>query len=181
VSAGAFRRRCSPSGTRGLFSFPFSLGERRTRSASPARTASEGRSLFPESVAGVADPGPQIPPVRLGPAAATTSARYWACWVASPIIILFVVSCASFAPPPEISPALVANARPDHADANMLATGRKLFVSRCLECHTLPSVTKHSREEWPHFVSRMSGRANLSVDEEAAIVAYLRAASLANH
>jgi cytochrome c5 len=94
------------------------------------------------------------------------------------VVILFIVSCASFAPPPEISPTLIANARPDHADANVLATGRKLFVSRCLECHTLPSVTKHSRDEWPHFVSRMSGRANLSGSEQNAIVAYLRAASL---
>jgi hypothetical protein len=175
VSAEALRRRCSSSGTRGLFSFPLSLGERGTRSAS------EGRYPFSESVAGVADPGPQIPPVRLGPTAATTSARYCVCWVASPIIILFIVSCANFAPPPEISPALVANARPDHADANMLATGRKLFVSRCLECHTLPPVTKYSKDEWPYLVSRMSDRANVSASEKAAIIAYLRAASPTGH
>jgi mono/diheme cytochrome c family protein len=95
----------------------------------------------------------------------------------SAIVILFIVSCANFAPPPAITPALIANARPDHASAKDLATGRNLFVSRCLECHTLPSVTKHSSDEWPHLVNRMSGRANLSVGEQAAIVAYLRAAS----
>jgi hypothetical protein len=42
-------------------------------------------------------------------------------------------------------------------------------------------VTKHSSDEWPHLVSRMSGRANLSVGEQAAIVAYLRAASITRH
>jgi len=63
-------------------------------------------------------------------------------------------------------------------NAKELATGRHLFVSRCLECHTLPSVTKHSPGEWPHLVSRMSNRANLSADERNAIVAYLRAASI---
>jgi hypothetical protein len=94
------------------------------------------------------------------------------------IVTLFIVSCANLAPPPEISPTLIANARPDHVGAKELTNGRKLFVSRCLECHTLPSVTKHTRQEWPHLVSRMAGRANLSTDERNAIVAYLRAASL---
>jgi len=102
----------------------------------------------------------------------------WPCSIALASVILFIVSCTSLAPPPEVSPALVANARGDHADANVLATGRKLFVSRCLECHTLPSATQHSRDEWPHLVNRMSGRANLSTSEQAALGAYLRAASL---
>jgi hypothetical protein len=145
-----------------------------------ASASSRGRRPWPLSakpVAGVADPGPRPP------AAATTFAHR-SCWVGRvvwAIITLFIVSCANFAPPPAITPALIANARLDHASAKDLATGRNLFVSRCLECHTLPSVTKHSSDEWPHLVSRMSGRANLSVGEQAAIVAYLRAASITRH
>jgi hypothetical protein len=137
---------------------------------------SRGRRPWPFSagpVAGVADPGPRS-------SSAATTFAHGSCWVGrivSAIVILFIVSCANFAPPPAITPALIANARPDHASAKDLATGRNLFVSRCLECHTLPSVTKHSSDEWPHLVNRMSGRANLSVGEQAAIVAYLRAAS----
>jgi len=106
------------------------------------------------------------------------------CWlgsIVSALIILFIVSCANFAPPPAVSLALIANARPDHVDAGQLQNGRRLFVSRCLECHTLPPARKYKREQWPHLVSRMSGRANLSAEEEAAIVAYLRAASLTPH
>ena len=117
--------------------------------------------------------------------AASTGARtstYWMRWpcliALASVIVLFIVSCTSLAPPPEVSPALVANAHSDHADADLLVTGRKLFVSRCLECHTLPSATQHSRDEWPHLVNRMSGRANLSTSEQTAIIAYLRAASL---
>jgi cytochrome c1 len=145
-----------------------------------ADTCSRGRRprlLFAKPVAGVADPGPR------SPAAATTFAHRfpWARQIVSVIIILFIVSCANFAPPPEVSPALIANARPDHVGAEQLQNGRRLFVSHCLECHTLPSVTKHTRDEWPHFVSRMSGRAHLSTGEQAAIVAYLRAASLTPH
>jgi len=145
-----------------------------------ADTCSRGRRprlLFAKPVAGVADPGPR------SPAAATTFAHsiHWVRRVTLAIIILFIVSCANLAPPPEVSPALISNARPDHVGAEQLQNGRRLFVSRCLECHTLPSVTKHMRDEWPHFVSRMSGRANLSASEQAAIVAYLRAASLTPH
>ncbi len=135
------------------------------------------RPLSAKPVAEVAHPGPRPP------AAATTFAHRsrWVGRVVSAIITLFIVSCANFAPPPAITPALIANARPDHASANDLATGRKLFVSRCLECHTLPSVTKHSPDEWPTLVSRMSGRANLSASDQCAIIAYLRAASTTHH
>jgi hypothetical protein len=145
-----------------------------------ASACSHGRRPWPLSagpVAGVADPGPRS-------STAATTFAHRSCWlgrIVSAIIILFIVSCANFAPPPAITPALIANARPDHASAKDLVIGRNLFVSRCLECHTLPSVTKHSSDEWPHLVSRMSGRANLSVGEQAAIVAYLRAASASVH
>jgi hypothetical protein len=135
------------------------------------------RPSFSKSVAGFGDPGPRPS------TAATTFARHlhWARRFISIVIILFIVSCANFAPPPEVSPALISNARSDHVDAGQLQNGRRLFVSRCLECHTLPRVTKYTREQWPHLVSRMSGRANLSAGEQAAIVAYLRAASLTPH
>jgi len=119
---------------------------------------------------------------RRPPLTALTTSTYWMRWpcliALASFIVLFIVSCTSLAPPPKVSPVLVANARADHADANVLATGRMLFVSRCLECHTLPSATQHSRDEWPNLVNRMAGRANLSASEQAAIVAYLRAASL---
>jgi mono/diheme cytochrome c family protein len=130
------------------------------------------RSLASEPVAGVADPGP-----RSSTAATKSAQRSWRPLALS-IVVLFVVSCANFAPPPAISPRLIASAQRDHADAPQLSRGRAIFVSRCLECHTLPSVAKHSPGEWPHLVSRMAARANLSASEETAIIAYLRAASV---
>ena len=142
-----------------------------------ADTCSRGRRprlLFAKPVAGVADPGSR------SSTAATTFAHsiHWVRRVTLAIIILFIVSCASFAPPPEVSPALISNARADHVEAEQLQNGHRLFVSRCLECHTLPPVTKYSRDEWPYLVSRMSNRANLSGSDQSAIIAYLRAASL---
>jgi hypothetical protein len=103
-------------------------------------------------------------------------------WMPTILLTLFLPGCAfdKFTPPP-VSPALIANSRHDHADAPTLSHGRTLFVSRCLECHTLPPVTKYSRDEWPYLVSRMSNRANLSASDQSAIIAYLRAASLTRH
>jgi mono/diheme cytochrome c family protein len=95
------------------------------------------------------------------------------------ILLLILSGCAldRFTPPP-VSSELMAHARSDRADAQTLSHGRALFVSRCLECHTLPSAAKHSPGEWPHLVSRMAARANLSASEETAITTYLRAASV---
>ena len=142
----------------------------------PCSRGRRPRPLYPKPVAGVADPGP-----RSSTATTFTNRSCWVGQVVSAMITLFIVSCANFASPPAITPAIIANARPDHASANELATGRKLFVSRCLECHTLPLVTKHSPDEWPHLVSRMSDRANLSASDQSAIIAYLRAASFVRH
>ena len=130
------------------------------------------RSFASQPVAGVADPGP-----RSSIAAATFVSGPSCPLLALAIILLFVVSCADYAPPPAISPALIASAHLDQADASQLSRGRALFVSRCLECHTLPSVTKHSPGEWPHLIGRMAARANLSASEQEAITVYLRAAS----
>jgi len=157
--------------TRGLLFSSLSLGERRTRSA-----GDDKELLASEFGAGIGARDAKL-------AATTILGHCTRCvaQIAAVVIILFIVSCANLAPPPEVSPALISNARPDHVDAEQLQNGRRLFLSHCLECHTLPPVSKYSRNEWPHLVSRMSGRANLSPGEQAAIVAYLRAASLTRH
>jgi len=97
------------------------------------------------------------------------------------ILSLFLVACATgeFAPPPIVSPALIEKARLDRVNAQELSIGREVFVSRCLECHTLPSVAKYSRREWPRLVARMAGRANLTASDQVAVTSYLRAASAA--
>ena len=63
-----------------------------------------------------------------------------------------------------------------HVDLATLRDGRTLFVSRCIECHTLPMVSRYSAGEWPNLVDKMSGRADLKPGERDALVAYLRAA-----
>jgi mono/diheme cytochrome c family protein len=94
------------------------------------------------------------------------------------ILVLLLSACAidRFAPPP-VTQALVARASPDHATAPQLKTGRKIFASRCIDCHTLPVVSRYSRDQWPRLVSRMASRADLTADEEQSVIAYLRAAA----
>ncbi|SRR6266404_1068345 len=95
------------------------------------------------------------------------------------VISLLMGACVTgdFAPPPAVSPSLIASAWLDRLSAQELSMGREVFVSRCLECHTLPSVRKYSRNEWPHLVARMAGRANLTTSDQRAVIGYLRAAS----
>jgi mono/diheme cytochrome c family protein len=63
------------------------------------------------------------------------------------------------------------------SSAKRLEQGRALFVSRCIDCHSLPPVTKYSPERWPGLVARMSGRAHLQPEQREAIVAYVVAAA----
>ena len=62
------------------------------------------------------------------------------------------------------------------ADAQFLTEGRNLFVSRCIDCHSLPPISKYSSERWPGLIEKMSGRAHLQPMQRDAIVAYILAA-----
>lgn len=61
-------------------------------------------------------------------------------------------------------------------DLQKLERGRKLFVHRCIECHTLPPIWKYSREDWPRIVNDMSHRASLKPADREVVIAYILAA-----
>ena len=81
----------------------------------------------------------------------------------------------SYAPPPPVALQMVAASvrKEPHANIAMLREGRRLFVHRCIECHTLPAVWHYRTDEWPGIVSSMSHRASLKQAEREAIVAYI--------
>jgi len=62
-----------------------------------------------------------------------------------------------------------------HVDESTLREGRSLFVSRCIECHTLPVVSRYDPVAWPWLVDNMAHRASLKPAEREALVAYLLA------
>ncbi len=90
--------------------------------------------------------------------------------------IMGLINCqtTSFAPP-TITPELARVGARQHVDLAMLREGRGLFVSRCIECHTLTSVSQHSVTEWPRLIGEMAGRASLKSRERDAVLAYILA------
>jgi mono/diheme cytochrome c family protein len=88
------------------------------------------------------------------------------------VLFLFVGGCETTSSrPPLVTPAMASG----HNGA-VLREGRALFVSRCIDCHSLPPVPKYSAQQWPGLVSKMAGRAHLKPAQRDAIVAYLLAA-----
>jgi hypothetical protein len=95
-------------------------------------------------------------------------------WAAVCLIDLSGCGTTSIAPPlvtPELTRAHIGQ----RADIATLHEGRALFVSRCIECHTLPPFWHYRSEEWPHIVDTMAERAKLKRAECDAIVAYILA------
>jgi cytochrome c5 len=56
-----------------------------------------------------------------------------------------------------------------------LREGRRLFVSRCIECHTLPVAWNYTDSEWPRILRNMAHRSSLKNGDEQAILAYINA------
>jgi hypothetical protein len=78
--------------------------------------------------------------------------------------------------PPPVTSQMAKVGATQHVDLAGLRRGRSLFVSRCIECHTLPAVSAHSVTEWPRLIDEMAGRANLKAEEQSALLAYILAA-----
>jgi mono/diheme cytochrome c family protein len=79
---------------------------------------------------------------------------------------------SSFAPP-TLDTAIIRMGAARHADERTLNAGRDIFVSRCIECHTLPVISRYPASAWPGLVDQMAKRADLKSAERDAIVAYL--------
>jgi len=73
---------------------------------------------------------------------------------------------------PAVTPAMAGKTN----SVQQLTEGRQLFVSRCIDCHSLPPIAKYSAQQWPALVDKMSGRAHLKPNQRDAVVAYLLAA-----
>jgi mono/diheme cytochrome c family protein len=81
----------------------------------------------------------------------------------------------NFVPPP-VTPQMAVVRKDQSIDLATLRAGRILFVSRCIECHTLPAVSRYDAVAWPWLVNDMSARSGLKPAEREAVVAYILAA-----
>jgi hypothetical protein len=91
-------------------------------------------------------------------------------------ILLFLLAGCENTVPPTVTPQMVAQSPNRNLTIAQLQHGRRLFASRCIECHTLPSVNAHHQSEWPCLVDWMAKRASLKPEEREAMIAYLVAA-----
>ena len=103
--------------------------------------------------------------------------KQFAILAAAIICLIDLSSCetTSFAPPPVTVELARIGAR-QHVEIATLREGRVLFVSRCIECHTLPAISRHKASQWPSIIDEMMGRANLKSAERDAVLAYILAA-----
>jgi mono/diheme cytochrome c family protein len=74
---------------------------------------------------------------------------------------------------PPVSPAFIRAGARENADERTLSQGRILFLNRCIQCHSLPEVARFDAPRLTAIVAKMSGRANLSVEQHKAVVKYL--------
>ena len=95
--------------------------------------------------------------------------------VALCLLGIFGCQTSSYGPAP-VTAELIRAGAARHANEETLREGRRFFVSRCIECHTLPVVASYSASAWPHLVDKMADRADLKSSERNAVVAYILAA-----
>jgi hypothetical protein len=76
---------------------------------------------------------------------------------------------------PPVTPALLTAA---HSSGPLAALeeGRKLYTSRCTECHDLELMDSRSVSGWEKAVGGMAGRAKLTDPEKARILEYITVA-----
>lgn len=55
------------------------------------------------------------------------------------------------------------------------ALGRKLYFTKCADCHVAEPVRRYTREEWARIVPDMAEEAHLTAAETAAVRAYVLA------
>jgi len=88
------------------------------------------------------------------------------------IYVCLLWGCETSNYAPSVTPQM---ARSTSSELPKLERGRTLFVHRCIECHTLPTIWRYSREDWPEIVNNMSHRASLKPAERDAVIAYILA------
>ena len=76
---------------------------------------------------------------------------------------------------PPVTPAMIGASH--DATAATLEEGRRIFTGACTSCHSADPVENHAIEAWRSIVAKMAPRTKIDAAREAALLAYLTAAS----
>jgi len=93
------------------------------------------------------------------------------------IVSLILVGCetTNYAPPVTLAMAKATSRAKQDVNVVKLEHGRNLFVHRCIECHTLPTIWHYTPKDWTEIVNSMAHRASLKPAERDAVIAYILA------
>ena len=91
--------------------------------------------------------------------------------------LLLLLSLTSCGTSPQIAyptvQRLASSGEASDFDEATLAQGRRIFTTRCTECHVARPVAQFSAERWRYIVGVMAPRAGLNPADRAAVEAYL--------
>jgi hypothetical protein len=91
------------------------------------------------------------------------------------LLLLVLVSCNVFADPKSGTPSTNSSEAVSN-DSYMGLSGEELWSNNCLRCHNIRPPTMYSDAQWDVIVHHMRLRANITGQEQRAIVAFLKSA-----
>lgn len=82
-------------------------------------------------------------------------------------VLVFLISCTSALYVP------TASQQTESASLTQLQAGRKLYIQKCGNCHTLHLPEQYSKAQWQHFLDEMQQKASINNLEKEQILLYL--------
>jgi len=93
------------------------------------------------------------------------------------VLLIFVTTGWSLLAGPKVSRKTSAeSSRAVPSDSNMNLSGEELWSNNCLRCHNIRPPTMYSNAQWDVIVHHMRIRANITGQEQRAIVEFLKSA-----
>jgi hypothetical protein len=98
-------------------------------------------------------------------------------YVAVLILLICVTACSDmFAGPNADQTATTQSGGAVSSDSYMGLSGEELWSNNCLRCHNIRPPTMYSNAQWDVIVHHMRLRANITGQEQRAIVEFLKSA-----
>jgi len=97
-------------------------------------------------------------------------------YVAALVLLLASTTWNLFAEPKADGKAATNSSSAASSDSYMGLTGEELWSNNCLRCHNIRPPTMYSDAQWDVIVHHMRLRANITGQEQRAIVEFLKSA-----
>lgn len=92
------------------------------------------------------------------------------------LVSLVFANCSIFADPKSTGTTSTNSSETVSSDSYLGLSGEELWSNNCLRCHNIRPPTMYSDTQWDVIVHHMRLRANITGQEQRAIVAFLKSA-----